>query len=49
MSEPATDLFRQINSPFGNLGEHFLSEQQTEILKWKHFSNTYTQFRKGWA
>lgn len=35
MSELATDLFRQINFPFGNLGEHYLSEQQTERLKMK--------------
>lgn len=29
MSETTTDLFLQINSPFGKLGEHYLSEQQT--------------------
>lgn len=29
MNELTTDLFLQINSPFGNLGEHYLSEQQS--------------------
>lgn len=31
MSETTTDLFRQINSLFGNLGKRYLSEQQAEI------------------
>lgn len=31
MSKTATDLFRQINSPLGNLGEHYSSEQQMRL------------------
>ena len=46
MSGTTTDLSQQINSPSGNLGEHYLSEQQTGIFKWKHLSNTYAKFKK---
>lgn len=33
MSEPTTDLFRQINSPFGNLGERLFIRAAGRDLK----------------
>lgn len=46
MSETTTNLFHQINSSFGSLGEHYLSEKQTEILKMETSFQMYAKLKK---